>query len=334
MRKLARRPHQPPAWLQVSVIALVVGACALPGSSSAETVGEHFRRVIAQIDAQCKKEKKGPYLDPSDPEYKSKRRETQCDILKLKPYDPLATPEGRFAHSIKLPSPYDKPKDVYKAGMTGEEYFKALCDAEAGQWVFKIVHGVDGVFQARTPPKYPPAYVDLVFFAAEKGEMNIRKPQDALVQPYQGRYNFLELPNKESKGENKTYLRYFRIADEQSRKLFQTSKDGRFVKIPYVVAEERTDKLAAKYGYVWRGIQPYQGPEYGIEGSELIIFSLATKDALAFRRYFNRYVPVPQYKDQRYMAVTKCPKSFSNPPFRFIESVLIPSDASYRTGER
>ena len=38
----------------------------------------------------------------------------------------LATPEGKFAHSIKIPNPV--PKDSgYRRGMTSEQYFEHLC---------------------------------------------------------------------------------------------------------------------------------------------------------------------------------------------------------------
>ena len=95
---------------------------------------------MAQIDANCRERKLGPY----EPEpRKTGVRNASCDILFLKPEDPLSTPEGRFAHALKLPAPHDVPKDVLRPGMTGEEYFKALCEAEAGEWVFRAVGGVE-----------------------------------------------------------------------------------------------------------------------------------------------------------------------------------------------
>ena len=93
------------AWI---VLALLLAACA-PGLSAVtpeagETVGETFRKVMAQIDANCRERKLGPY----EPEpRKTGVRNASCDILFLKPEDPLSTPEGRFAHALKLPAPHE-----------------------------------------------------------------------------------------------------------------------------------------------------------------------------------------------------------------------------------
>ena len=130
--------------------------CAMliaPLSACGSTVGEQFRDIMAQIDKQCRKDKMGPYLDPKDPEYVNKRAITDCDILKIKPVDPLATEEGRFAYAIKLPPPHDKPKVKYRPGMSAESYFKELCEKEEGDYVFRTVAGVEGIKIMRPIPK-------------------------------------------------------------------------------------------------------------------------------------------------------------------------------------
>jgi hypothetical protein len=107
---------------------VLVGA---PGCVSfAETPGQHFDRAMKGLAANCAKAK----LKPND---------TACDILKLKPADPLATEEGRFAHSIKIPNPV--PADSgYKPGMMPEQYFEHLCKTEAGEFIYKTVDNVEG----------------------------------------------------------------------------------------------------------------------------------------------------------------------------------------------
>src|SRR3954471_15429973 len=150
----------------ISGVGLAVLVCSL--SACAQTIGDKFRGVMADIDGHCKREKRGPYLDPSDPEYRNKTRDTSCDILQLEPRewreakfvkldsqqfpipeDWLATPEGRLAHSIKLPAPHDKPKDLYKRGMSAKEYFDVLCREEAGEFVFRTVQNVEVIFELR-----------------------------------------------------------------------------------------------------------------------------------------------------------------------------------------
>lgn len=287
--------------LFAGLLLAVCNAILLPTDTSAreETVGEQFRKVMAQIDAECRKEKVGPYLDPKDPQYNDKKRYTHCDILKLKPYDPLATEEGRFAHSINLPPPHDKSKDVYKPGMTGEEYFKALCEAEAGEWVFKTVKNVDGVYQAREHIAAPASYRDLVFFSRETGEMDVKEPQDYMVQPYFGRYTYLEvkLHGDHAKKERWPYMRFFRDSSMSASRIFQTVKDGRFVSIPYMVNGEGVSDLKSRYGYTWRGIRRQNDWENGIHGSELVVFEIGTLDVLAYRRRFAQYLPDETQRD-------------------------------------
>ena len=125
--------------------AALLALLSLPITGYAATVGQQFRDIMAEIDAQCRKDKIGPYLDPNDPEYIRKKYVTDCDILKIKPADPLATEEGRFAYSIKLPAPHGKSKVQYSTGMSAEIYFKELCEQEAGEWVFRTVDGVEGI---------------------------------------------------------------------------------------------------------------------------------------------------------------------------------------------
>ena len=82
------------------------------------------------------------------PRPSSEPNDTACDILKLKPADPLATEEGRFAQSIKIPNPV--PEDSgYKLGMTPEEYFDHLCKTEAGEFIYKTVENVEGLYMLR-----------------------------------------------------------------------------------------------------------------------------------------------------------------------------------------
>ncbi|MSQ54984.1 MAG: hypothetical protein EXR31_06410 [Betaproteobacteria bacterium] len=69
------------------------------------------------------------------------------------PEEWVSTPEGRFAHSLKIPNPV--PKDSgYRRSMSSEEYFNHLCKMEAGEFIFRKVHGVEG-FQFSRPPNWP-----------------------------------------------------------------------------------------------------------------------------------------------------------------------------------
>lgn len=304
-----------------------IALCAtliVPLSALGSTVGEQFRDIMAQIDKQCRKDKMGPYLDPKDPDYSHKRPITDCDILKIKPADPLATEEGRFAYAIKLPPPHDKPKVNYRSGMTAESYFKELCEKEAGEWIFKTVEGVEGVFQGRRNISPSQAGDSLLGFQMrEASEIISRSMEDDLVQPYHGRFHYLERP-LEGNESGKPYVRFYRGAEVPGHYKVGTQKGGHPVRVPYIVNREQADTLKSRYGFTWRQVANKDMMENGIVGGETIIFDRTTNDVLAFRRFFYRYWP---RGDSRYTRLANhdfCRPRFADAPFQFIQKVIIP----------
>lgn len=311
------------------ILGMFLVACA--SLKTQETVGQQFRKVLADIDALCKKEKLGPYLDPSDPQYKDKRKQQgTCDILTLKPSDPLATPEGRFAHSLKLPPPHDQPKNIWREGMTGEEYFKALCEAEAGEWVFRTVENVEGVFQLRS---YIPSENLLGALFAYEGITGERvagreNSQDALVQPPVGGYNYLEVTAslEERKKYQSNYLRYFRDSNSKTNKLFYYTRKGTYqnFQTPYIVSVEKINSPRSRHAYIQRGIMRFNALEHGIKGAELLIVDRETNEVIAFRRVFGRFYFDPAYRDRHQLFTDACGPESSG--FRFIQQVLHPTN--------
>lgn len=296
----------------------------LPMSARAETVGQQFRDIMAQIDKQCRKDKMGPYLDPTDPDYISKRPITDCDILKIKPADPLATEEGRFAYSIKLPPPHDKPKVAYRPGMSAEAYFKELCEKEAGEWIFKTVEGVEGVFQGRRNIRPPQAGDSLLMYQTrETSEIGSGSLEDVLVQPYHGRFNYMERLSEVTELE-KPYVRYYRGVEVRGHYKVGTQKGGRPARVPYIVNREPTDTIKSRFAFTWRKVADKDMLENGIAGSETIIFDRMTNDVLAFRRLFYRYWPRPDSKHTRLANHDFCRPRFADAPSQFIQKVLVP----------
>ena len=312
---------------KVNLIRVVMcAALCVPLSGCAATVGQQFRDIMAAIDVQCRIDKKGPYLDPSDPDSVKKRRYTDCDILKIKPADPLATEEGRFAYAIRLPPPHDKPKVQYQAGMSAESYFKELCEKEAGEWIFRTVEGVEGVFQGRRQEPFPSGYSSLIFHTREF--LDGLASEEAMIQPYQGHYNFFEKLTDKGEG-HEPYVRFFRGAVNTNKYKVgypsgRTETDGRWIYLPYIVNSEQTVALKSRYGYTSRQIGDKSAVENAIVGSELIVYDLATNEVLAFRRSFVRHWPRP---DSRYTRLTNsegCRPGFTDVWPRFIEKALVP----------
>ncbi len=303
-------------------LVLVMIVVVLTGCME-KTVGQQFRDIMVQIDTRCRHEKLGPYLDKNDPDYRDKIPRTDCDILKIKPSDPLATEEGRFAYSIQLPPPYDQTKVKYRQGMSAETYFNELCEKDAGEWIFKKVEGVEGVFQGRQRESYSGGYSDLIFFSREF--LDGISSEENLVQPYIGHYNFFERLAENGEGE-KPYIRYFRGSENKTKYKagYPSSKNGSWVYLPYVVNYEQVDLLKSRYAFTSRHVSTNEITENGIEGSETIIFDRTTNKVLAFRRTFVRYWP---RSDSRYTRLTnsdRCQLGLTKGVSQFIQNVLIP----------
>lgn len=302
---------------------LLVAVLSFPVSGGAATVGQQFRDIMAEIDAQCRKDKQGPYFEPGIPNHD---RHSGCDILSIKPADPLATEEGWFAYSIKLPEPHDKLKAQYFPGMGAETYFKSLCEKDAGEWIFRTVEGVEGVFQGRQniPPSQAAAS-ELLFQFDEAAETEVlsRDMEGDLVQPYHGRYNYLERPLYIGES-GKPYIRFYRGAEVLGHYKIGTQKNKRPIYVPYIVNKEQAETLKSHYGFTWRQVANKEMLENGIVGSETVLFDRMTNEVFAFRRFFIRYWPRPDSRYSRLVNHEFCKPGFTKGFRPFINKVLVP----------
>ncbi|MEO8164974.1 MAG: hypothetical protein ABI619_06210 [Betaproteobacteria bacterium] len=310
-----------------SLIVYIMCAIAIIGCASAQTPGQQFRSIMADIDKECRKDHLGPY-QTSPPG--NGVRDSSCDILFLKPYDPLATPEGRFAHSIQLPPPYDQPKEVYKPGMTSAEYFRALCEAEAGEFVFKTITDVEGVYEMR--PAQAPGDYELMHLYANEGPTGRQIGDfgdaigEALVQPYTGRYQFIEQKNT-SHADSGRYLRSFRDASANPGKTLSTrDAAGNWKQVPNVLATKAVDTLNSKYGYTWRGVSRTNDRELGIAGGEVILINLETKEVLGLRRIFRRTGLMGGRTNVWWLTAQNCSSELAMPASAFLYKVLQPAE--------
>ena len=250
------------------ILFLQLSGCSEP------TVGQQFRDIMAEIDAKCRKEGIGPYLSPDEPPRSRKRTDSSCDILKIKPADPLATEEGRFAYSIQLPPPHDKPKVEYKKGMTAEAYFKELCEKEAGDFVFRKAEGVDGIKIMRPfPPRSLPFYAEMT--ASFQLALFDSTPS-SLVESANGVYSYVDAVEIVNGSQNQTKIVHYYFDPKLPTRVS-----------PYGVAQYPIAQSQARYGYTFRSAAlPSAARENGIVGGELIILDIVTEEVLAYRRIF------------------------------------------------
>ncbi|MDO8926380.1 MAG: hypothetical protein Q7U94_05630 [Sideroxyarcus sp.] len=271
----------------------------------ATTVGQEFRDIMADIDAECKREGLGPYLDTTKSQPLSMVTNTRCDILKIKPADPLATEEGRFAYSIKLPAPHDTLKTEYNRMMTAESYFKALCEKAEGDFVFRTVEGVDGIKIMRSQPDIkstPPLWDEA------------SGPTPGLfVATFNGIYQYVDAVEFVQGSQTSTQLVHYAIDPKLSIRV-----------PPWGLGHYPIEKSDARYGFTFRN-SPLENRELGIVGSELIIMDLKTNEVMALRRRFSKLNFVTHQSAQM-MQGTPCrlleTKDSDN---RFIAKILKPA---------
>ena len=288
----------------VSMLIFTLAGCSAPGILASEPMGKQLERALKQIEEQCRASGAPPF-GPNKP----RTFETGCLMFTLKPWEIGDTPESAFAHSIKLPPPHDKPKDVYKPGMTSQEYFLALCKEEAGEWVFARIDEVRGIRQERSISRFPMGYASIVFYSKEKAGFG-SAPEKAFVKPF-GNYEFFEL-KQPANGSQPLPVSYIR---------FRSGVD-RLSKLP----EENITTPSAEFGYTWRGIRPRNDREHAIEGSELIVFKARPFMVLAYRREFTYYYLESNARILSAPNSAGCPFTAGQNAARIlIESVLIPA---------
>lgn len=311
MKKIARCTMAVFLFLSVNFL---LSACM----TLTETPGERFKRAMTGLAENCAKAK----LKPND---------TACDILKLKPADPLATEEGRFAHSIKIPDPLPE-NSGYKPGMTPEQYFDHLCKTEAGEFIYETVENVEGLYMMRPRESAKNDYLLQHLYAMEDPyglAVGVRdSPQDYFVQPATGKYQYLEIPLPRTfKTEDRSkYRRYYRDEKSHPGSQFPTAINGQFVRVPYIVAMADVPMLKSQYGYTWRGITRSHDRELGIAGGELIVLELHTNEVLAVRRSFVRSGSIKNnLTGVWWLTAGKCSKESLKTDAQFINEVLRPA---------
>jgi hypothetical protein len=319
--------------LVLSLGTVLITGCAA-GLFKEETVEERFDAAMKKLAERCAK-------NPPKP------GNTDCDPLKLKPVDPLATEEGRFAHSIKIPNPV--PEDSgYKDGMTTKEYFEHLCKTEAGEFIFKIVEGVEGIYQMR--PRVMATDYEMMHLYALEDPYNayenmseetyvnprymdavktkdIKKRAYRLYKPDQN-YKFLEKPIPTPLQNPADGTKYLRYSKPNSEKLvFENDQYMYPGDQQPPMLEERVQEPKSRYGFTWRGITRPHDRELGIVGGEVIVLDLQANEVLAVRRGYaaSGGKTLQTVAGIWWLGAAKCPATLPGVEHSFIHKVLKPS---------
>jgi len=180
-------------------------------------------------------------------------------------------------------------------GEAAYRYFQRHCDTQSGEFIYKTVENVEGVYQMRL--RDPRDYFDRV----RKG--------DILEDPYGHTNSEAQMPwvtfmgNSDPKyayeyfettlAPNKSILelRHFRFENvpkftDKKFWIYRRANESKTnAKYNNIIAEQ-VPKIRSRYGFTWREIRDSWDRRFGIYGGEVIVVDLATSEELAVRRGF------------------------------------------------
>lgn len=293
---------------------LLFAGCASSGGLFGETVGERFRKALANVDTFCKKNKIGPYLDRSNRESMRNAAATDCEVLKIKPFDlnaVLATPEGKFAYSIQLPPPLDKPRVKRADYRSAEEYFEALCEKEAGDMLFRSVSSAAGIASLRVPPAIHRQRLGSYSEESMVSQGGGSQPELLLIQRMGFEYVERQTrPDERAKSGGATLRRY-------------TLEPGKPIVFPnYALQFETIPTFSAPFGILWRGTPHLDRRDEGIIGGELIVIDRTSNEVLAVRRQFTKDEVDLEFTDRVKYRSRSCPGKVITEGFDLIGRAL------------
>ena len=215
------------------------------------------------------------------------RNDTGCTPLKIRRSEPEPAWPYPDVPAIQWPEAPDT--SVHKWWMSSEQYFDALCETEAGQFIYRTVNDVEGVYQIR--PRYKAnddrlsdRYVLEDVYHYDLGGTNNMGDRFVGTNKYKYWESSLYEPSDRWVPWRKKYY------DES---LFQEPPpDARFIRYEGFDGSRRSIRkhyevaLRSRYGYVWRGIRRPHDRELGIAGGELAVVDLKTNEILGLWRGF------------------------------------------------
>ena len=190
------------------------------------------------------------------------------------------------APTVKWPEAPNPP--TYQSGMTREEYYKALCKFEAGEFVYRVVAEVDGLYQIRPrKPASGQALRDRYVMEDPYGYTNLESTEPGFVFVGRNKYTFLEVPARTAvipdSGRGYRDPSMFASADSNSSVARYWGYDSQDMK---TLKRAFDPSLKARYGYLWRGISRPNDRNLGIAGGELAVVDLQSGEILGLRRGF------------------------------------------------
>jgi len=201
-----------------------------------------------------------------------------------------------FAHNLTTPDDF-KDDGFYQEGLFGIfgrttylEYIEHLCDTQAGEFIYKTVEGVEGLYEMRprTLARETEELGNLYRMEDPYGYdgMQVSSQPSLFVAHHFNNYDYFETttPPKNYGLLTTSYKPY----KDLGIPYWHYSGYGYSPppKIKFSIVNDT--KVQSQYGFTWRGIRVPHDRENGIAGGELLVIDLKTNEVLAMRRGFTR----------------------------------------------
>jgi len=200
-----------------------------------------------------------------------------------------------FAHNLTTPDDF-KDDGFYQEGLFGIfgrttylEYIEHLCDTQSGEFIYKTVEGVEGLYEMRprTHARQTEEFGDLYRMEDPYGYYGMQvasQPAEFVAHPYNN-YEYFETTTSPSDYAYQSDYNSF----EDSGLSYWHYSGNRYRPEPRTkFTAINTAELQSQYGFTWRGISVPHDRENGIAGGELMVVDLKTNHVLAMRRGFAR----------------------------------------------
>jgi hypothetical protein len=216
----------------------------------------------------------------------------------------IATPEGKFAHSIRLPEsvpktvPFDftaaRRKALWpKNPSVARQYWEHLCATEAGSFILKPVESVDGFFFMRP--------VD----GANEQENNDRWKLEA--PGLEASFGFKYDPERRAIGFVNAPWHTYKWVDFSDVDRRNVLHMFGFVDGVAPMTVERIPESKARYAVLWRGIRSARDREHLISGAEWIAFDRQTGEVLGVLRDFYKTGQTNIREGIYWLTASRCP---------------------------
>ncbi len=262
-----------------------------------------------------------------------------------KPTDPRELAAYEYTHALKLPESLPEPVPfnfnrylLSNRRTTAVAYFDHLCETEAGEYLFKTVDDVEGLYQMRAMPRRSNEVLRDRYGFEDPADWSLGQADGSpflFVGGPENGYRYFESSTPPQEIANKLTVNKWSIESwsELGPPLYWF-----YYQFDYTNGKGKvmpSKGLKSRYAYTWRGIHRERDREYGIAGGELIVLDRLSGEILGVRRSFAIAREYRHYLDWEFAYY--CPGlldfygrreviSKSEHPRQFIRQVLKPID--------